>query len=109
MIALTTKFLVRLYQYTLGQALPNSCRFQPTCSEYAIQAVEKHGVRGLWLAAGRILRCHPWGGYCYDPVPPTTRETEKKDAGHKDARPAESCAAQNTTNLSYVAARTENK
>ncbi len=70
MIAGITKVIIRLYQYTLGTVLPNSCRFSPTCSEYAIQALEKHGPsQGLWLAAKRILRCHPWGGCGYDPVP----------------------------------------
>ncbi len=64
------RLLVRIYQYTLGTVLPNSCRYQPTCSEYAVQAVETHGPgRGLLLAAKRILRCHPWGGFGHDPVP----------------------------------------
>ena len=49
---------------------PPACRFTPTCSQYAIEAIEKHGpVRGLWLALRRLLRCHPWGGSGYDPVP----------------------------------------
>ena len=49
---------------------PPACRFTPTCSEYARQAIIKHGpVRGLWLAVRRLLRCHPWGGSGYDPVP----------------------------------------
>ncbi len=50
--------------------LPPSCRYTPTCSEYAIEAIKKHGpFKGLWLATKRILRCHPWGGHGYDPVP----------------------------------------
>mgnify|MGYP000559126818 FL=1 len=48
----------------------SSCRFVPTCSEYAIEAIKKHGpFKGLYLAVRRILRCHPWGGSGYDPVP----------------------------------------
>ncbi len=63
--------LVRAYQVTLGPFLGGSCRFTPSCSNYAIEALEKHGVvRGTWLAARRILRCRPFGGSGYDPVPP---------------------------------------
>ena len=70
MAARAVRLLVRIYQYSLGTVLPNSCRYQPSCSEYAIQAVEEHGPgRGLLLAAKRILRCHPWGGFGRDPVP----------------------------------------
>ena len=48
----------------------SSCRFTPTCSEYAVQAIKKHGpFKGLYLAIRRLLRCHPWGGSGYDPVP----------------------------------------
>ena len=47
-----------------------SCRYTPTCSQYAIEALRKHGpFKGSWLAVRRILRCHPWGGHGYDPVP----------------------------------------
>ena len=61
---------IRLYQKLVSPALPPSCRFAPSCSEYARQAVEKHGVlRGLWLGLGRLLRCHPFGPGGYDPVP----------------------------------------
>lgn len=50
--------------------LPPSCRYTPTCSEYAVEAIKKHGPgKGLWLAIKRISRCHPWGGHGYDPVP----------------------------------------
>jgi putative membrane protein insertion efficiency factor len=61
---------IRLWQLTLSAVLPPSCRFTPSCSHYAIGAIERHGpVRGGWLAARRIARCHPWGGSGYDPVP----------------------------------------
>jgi uncharacterized protein len=62
---------VRIYQYTLSPLLPNSCRHQPTCSQYAIDALRLHGViKGSALALWRILRCNPWGTSGYDPVPP---------------------------------------
>jgi len=62
--------LIRVYQYGLSPILPRSCRFAPTCSEYAREAIQDHGVLlGCWLAACRLLRCHPWGGAGYDPVP----------------------------------------
>lgn len=58
------------YQRCISPFTPPSCRFTPTCSEYARQAIIKHGpLRGTWLALRRILRCHPWGGSGYDPVP----------------------------------------
>ena len=61
---------VIFYQYCISPLTPPSCRFTPTCSEYARQAITKHGpMKGLWLATRRILRCHPWGGSGYDPVP----------------------------------------
>jgi putative membrane protein insertion efficiency factor len=63
--------LVKLYRVALSPWLGTNCRYQPTCSEYAIEALREHGVfRGTWLAARRIARCHPWGGSGYDPVPP---------------------------------------
>lgn len=62
--------LVRFYQAAIRPLLPNTCRFTPSCSAYAIEAFQKHGaIKGLWLAVRRILRCHPWGGHGYDPVP----------------------------------------
>ena len=62
--------LVRAYQVTLGPLLPASCRYFPTCSAYAIEAIEKHGAaRGAWLAASRIARCHPFRSGGFDPVP----------------------------------------
>lgn len=62
--------LIRVYQYTLGLLLPNACRYTPTCSQYGIEALKKYGpFKGVWLTFKRILRCHPWGGHGYDPVP----------------------------------------
>lgn len=62
--------MIRAYQVVISPVLPASCRFHPSCSEYAIQAVEKHGpLRGLWLAAKRIGRCQPLCKGGYDPVP----------------------------------------
>ena len=61
---------ILFYQRCISPFTPPSCRFTPTCSEYAKQALRKHGpIKGLWLAIRRILRCHPWGGSGYDPVP----------------------------------------
>ena len=68
-----TKLLVwpiRFYQVAISPHFPATCRYTPTCSQYAIEALRKYGpLKGLWLAARRILRCHPWGGHGYDPVP----------------------------------------
>ena len=62
---------IRLYQWTISPMLPRACRFTPSCSEYAAEAVLEHGLlRGLALAARRLSRCHPWGGHGFDPVPP---------------------------------------
>lgn len=61
---------VRAYQVSLGPLLPASCRYYPSCSAYAIEALERHGaVRGAWLSVRRILRCHPFRAGGYDPVP----------------------------------------
>ncbi|MBR5988526.1 hypothetical protein SAMN04487850_0918 [Prevotella aff. ruminicola Tc2-24] len=61
---------IRFYQICISPLLGPSCRFTPTCSEYAKEAIMKHGpIKGLWLAIWRILRCNPWGGSGYDPVP----------------------------------------
>ena len=63
-------FLIRLYQRFLSPLLMSSCRFQPTCSQYTLEAVDRYGaVKGLWLGAKRIGRCHPFNPGGYDPVP----------------------------------------
>ena len=61
---------VRAYRLIFSPWVGFNCRYQPTCSAYALEALEKHGaLKGGWLAAKRIGRCHPWGGHGYDPVP----------------------------------------
>ena len=62
--------LVRIYQYTLSPILQPACRYSPTCSEYSIEALKKHGpFKGLYLSVKRIIKCNPWGGSGFDPVP----------------------------------------
>jgi len=61
---------IYFYKGAISPLTPPSCRFTPSCSTYAIEAIRRHGpLRGLYLAIRRILRCHPWGGSGYDPVP----------------------------------------
>jgi putative membrane protein insertion efficiency factor len=61
---------IKVYQYLLSPILPNTCRYSPTCSVYAIEALKKYGpIKGMWLAIKRIVSCNPWGGSGYDPVP----------------------------------------
>lgn len=79
---LLLKAPVHAYRYVLSPLLGPSCRFQPTCSAYALEALETHGpLKGSWLALRRLLRCHPitWlgGSSGYDPVPPPQRRKEK--------------------------------
>lgn len=62
--------LIRGYQLTISRALPPSCRFTPSCSQYTLEAVQKYGVlKGSWLGGRRLLRCHPWNPGGFDPVP----------------------------------------
>jgi uncharacterized protein len=69
------QFGLRTYQRWLSPMLPHSCRFVPTCSQYAIDAIDRHGaLRGSWLAVGRLLRCHPFARAGYDPVPTNAGE-----------------------------------
>ena len=61
---------IKFYQYVISPMTGASCRYTPTCSSYAIEALKKHGqIKGGWLAIKRILSCNPWGGHGYDPVP----------------------------------------
>jgi putative membrane protein insertion efficiency factor len=62
--------LIRIYQYAISPLMGRSCRYVPTCSEYTVEAIRKHGaIKGGWLGAKRISRCHPWHPGGYDPVP----------------------------------------
>ncbi len=74
-------WLVRFYQIAISPYTPNSCRYQPTCSHYTVEALKVHGLfKGGWLAIKRISSCHPWGGSGYDPVPPPAgKKTTAKD------------------------------
>ena len=61
--------LIRLYQITLSPFFRGSCRHVPSCSEYAREAIERHGLRGVWMAMKRLSRCRPFGSHGFDPVP----------------------------------------
>ena len=62
--------LVKFYQYCISPLTPPSCRYVPTCSQYAVEALRKYGpIKGCWLTLKRLSRCHTWGGSGYDPVP----------------------------------------
>jgi len=75
-LAFTLSLPVRLYRLVFSPWVGHGCRYQPTCSAYALEALEKHGgIRGSWLTLRRIGRCHPLGGHGYDPVP--DRDPEK--------------------------------
>ena len=68
--------LIRAYKLCLSPVLPQACRFTPTCSEYAYEAVQRHGtMRGTWLAVRRLVKCAPWHPGGYDPVPPPRHST----------------------------------
>jgi len=61
---------IRVYRWLISPLLGTNCRYHPSCSSYALEAIEKHGAaRGSWLSFRRVCRCHPWGGDGYDPVP----------------------------------------
>ncbi len=63
-------FLIKAYQWTLSPLIGRQCRYQPTCSNYGLEAIRKHGpFKGGWLTLKRVLSCNPWGGSGYDPVP----------------------------------------
>jgi len=69
--------LIRFYQKCISPILPNVCRYKPSCSEYFIEALQMYGIfKGSYLGIKRILRCHPWGGSGYDPVPQKQQNKE---------------------------------
>jgi uncharacterized protein len=77
--------IITLYRWFVSPLLGPNCRFHPTCSCYAQEAIQRHGaLRGSWLAARRIGRCHPWNPGCFDPVP----EGTATDADHTHKRPS---------------------
>ncbi len=70
--------LIKGYQNFISPLLPSSCRYTPTCSHYAVEALQTHGLlKGGWLAIKRIASCNPWGGSGYDPVPPKKEIIDK--------------------------------
>jgi uncharacterized protein len=77
---------VRAYQLIVSPLFPPSCRFLPSCSDYAIEALERHGaLRGGGLALWRLARCHPWGGSGYDPIPQAEPMTSPAACRHSGA------------------------
>ncbi len=81
-LAKFARLSVRGYQRLVSPYFPASCRYQPTCSGYALEAIKVHGgLKGSWLALRRIGRCHPWGGSGFDPVP-GKEKTPETDTGH---------------------------
>ncbi len=77
MISRALIFLIRIYQWTLSPLLGNVCRFEPSCSRYAVKCLEYHGaLRGSWLAARRVARCHPFNPGGHDPPPPPRPRAE---------------------------------
>lgn len=80
--------LIRFYRGAVSPLLPSSCRYVPTCSEYAETAVRRFGpLRGGWMALRRVLRCHPFGGSGPDPVPPASGGEEPDGAGEDAEEP----------------------
>jgi len=79
MVRLTLKVLIRFYQVVLSPFVGQHCRFYPSCSNYALEAIQRHGsARGSWLAVKRLCRCHPWHPGGVDPVPNTNNTNPKE-------------------------------
>lgn len=81
--------LIRLYQLLISPVLPASCRFYPSCSHYAVEALRVHGaLRGAWLAFRRLSRCHPWSAGGVDPVPPPASDPKDRRNEAEDMQTA---------------------
>lgn len=81
---------IRFYRAAISPLMPAACRYRPSCSEYALAAIEAHGVRrGGWLAVRRIFRCHPFGGRGWDPVPPAEADGSGEAAAAREDEPTE--------------------
>lgn len=98
---------ILFYRYSISPLFPPCCRFTPTCSQYALEALKIHGpIKGTWLSIRRICRCHPWGGSGYDPVPPRGKLIDKnirdfKDIHHHLSNFAEAPDDDRIVNLDY--------
>jgi putative membrane protein insertion efficiency factor len=76
----SVRFALKAYKVTLSPLIGRQCRFAPSCSEYAAQALIEHGPgKGTYLSIRRVCRCNPWGGSGYDPVPPRTKKNKDHD------------------------------
>jgi putative membrane protein insertion efficiency factor len=83
LLGLAMRTLIRGYQLLIAPVMPPSCRYYPTCSHYAAEAIEAHGPwHGLVLTVRRLARCHPWGGSGYDPVPPVPSRRPSRCPSH---------------------------
>ncbi|MBL4740978.1 MAG: membrane protein insertion efficiency factor YidD [Sneathiella sp.] len=70
LVTFILKAMIKVYRYIISPYLPANCRYHPTCSAYALEALSTHGpIKGSWLTIMRLGRCNPWGGHGYDPVP----------------------------------------
>lgn len=98
---------IHFYRHAISPMFPPTCRYSPTCSQYALEAIKIHGpIKGLWLAAKRIGRCNPWGSFGYDPVPPRGKFIEKnikdfKDIHHHLSNFTEPAESDRIVNLDY--------
>ncbi|MHB8646612.1 MAG: membrane protein insertion efficiency factor YidD [Thermomicrobiales bacterium] len=92
-------FGIRLYQRTISRVVPPSCRFVPSCSEYGYEAIARYGViRGGVMAVWRVMRCNPWGGHGYDPVPERAAGSRQKQEsrGERQEDTQSSCGPEGT-------------